>query len=343
MKYVITFLLLFFFEITYAQKDLTFGRDDLKKVGSAPNYLELKYWAAHPEKDDAADQVPGKGELRDQQPTAQVDVFFVHPTIYTKRQNASNPWNADVNDEDLNDNVDESTIKYQASVFNGSARVYAPRYRQAHYNVFATEDLILKQRALDFAYEDVKKAFETYLEKFNQGRPLVIASHSQGTLHAARLIKDFIEGKPLQNQLVAAYLVGMPLDIDLFESISPCKNPSETGCWMTWNTYRKGYFPASFHNTYQNALTVNPLNWRITQTYAPSSKNEGGILKNFKKIRPGINDAVNHQGVLWVSKPKFFGNFLFNRKRYHVIDYNLFYVNIRENLALRASEFLNME
>ena len=318
-----------------------YGQEDLKKLPAAPDYTDRSMWAGHPSDRDAADLVPGQpGELSDQQQSAAVDVFFVHPTIYIGKPNPENPWNADLSDSKLNQQVDESTIKNQASVFNGSARVFAPRYRQAHYNVFLTQDLILKQKALDHAYEDVRNAFEYYLEQWNEDRPLIIAAHSQGTLHAARLIKDFIEDKPLQEKLVVAYIVGMPLPKNIFESISPCEGPEQTGCWITWNTYARDYYPDSFKEIYHHALSTNPLNWKIDESYAPATKNLGGVLRNYKRIRPEINDAQNHRGILWISKPKFFGNALFNWKRYHVADYNLFYVSIRENVALRVKTYL---
>ncbi len=41
--------------------------------------------------------------------------------------------------------------------------------------------------AFDLAYEDLKTAFENYLKHYNKGRPIIIASHSQGSLHALRL------------------------------------------------------------------------------------------------------------------------------------------------------------
>ena len=58
-------------------------------------------------------------------------------------------------------------------------------------------------KAFDFAYEDIKKSFEYYLQHYNNGRPIIIASHSQGTTHALRLLKEFFENKPLQ--LVAVW------------------------------------------------------------------------------------------------------------------------------------------
>lgn len=328
-----------------AQKKLDkYGMEELANLPEAPDYSNLEMWAGHPDRQDAADLLPGKrGQLSDNQAEATVDVFFVHPTIYTGKPKPENPWNADLKDKKLNKRVNESTIKNQATVFNGTAKVYAPRYRQAHYNVFLIEDLLLKQQALDNAYMDVREAFEYYLEHWNQGRNFIIASHSQGTLHAARLIKEFIEDQPLQQQMVAAYLIGMPLQWDLFEAIIPCKSADDTGCWITWNTYAKDYYPPKFRTAYHNALSVNPLNWQLDETYAPASKNLGGVLRNYGKIHPELNDAQNHKGLLWISKPKFFGNFLFNWKRYHVADYNLFYMNIRENVARRVAQFQEAE
>lgn len=344
-KLVLATLILTCALVAFSQKKVTkYGVDDLSKLPEAPDYSNLNMWAGHPDQQDAADLVPGEPDsLKNGQASAKVDVFFVHPTIYTGKQQKEYPWNADLQDQKLNDKVDKSTIKNQATVFNGAARVFAPRYRQAHYNVFLTEDLILKQKALDHAYEDVKTAFEYYLEHWNQGRDLIIASHSQGTLHAARLVKEFVEDRPLQQQLVAAYLIGMPLKWDLFDSVLPCENADDTGCWITWNTYAKDYYPPKFRTAYHNALSVNPLNWKLDETYAPASKNQGGVLRNFGKIHPELNDAQNHQGLLWISKPKFFGNFLFNWKRYHVADYNLFYMNIRENVTRRVNQFQAVE
>lgn len=313
--------------------------DDLDKVPAAPDYSQLKYWIAHPEKDDAADLVPGKGELREYQETSDVDVFFIYPTIYTKKQNPDHPWIADVDDEKLNKQIAKSTIRNQATIFNSSAKVYSPLYRQAHIGIFYL-DLELKLNALKFAYQDVRKSFMYYMENYNNGRPVIIASHSQGTTHAESLLKEFFEGKELMNQLVAAYLVGMPLRDDTFKAIPICEEESETGCWLSWNTYKQGYYPPQHDFWYNAGVSVNPLSWKRDSTYVSWGANRGGVLKNYKKIKLGLSDAQNKDGMLWVNKPKFFGSFLINWDRYHVVDYNLFYMNIRENVETRVEAFL---
>ena len=160
------------------------------KVPSAPDYVDLKYWAAHPEKKDMADSLPAQSNFKDEQATAEVDVFFLHPTTLTK----GGGWNGDLTDEALNKKTDGSTILYQASIFNAAGRVYAPRYRQAHYVCYLTKDTASAKAAFELAYQDLKAAFVYYLENWNKGRPIIIAAHSQGTQHAKRLMKEFFDG-----------------------------------------------------------------------------------------------------------------------------------------------------
>lgn len=345
MRLFCTLFLVCFFLSVDSQTTRThkgkYGIDDLEKVPDAPDYADLDYWVAHPEVKDMADMVPGKGQLAEYQETAEVDVFFIYPTIYTKKQHKDHPWFADVNDEKLNKKIAKSTIRYQASVFNGSAKVYAPLYRQAHVAIYYS-DLKLKVEALDVAYQDVKKAFQYYLENWNNGRPIIIASHSQGTDHAVTLLREFFEyDEALKKQLVAAYIVGMPIGKGTFNEIPVCKDANDIGCWLTWNTYKKGYYPPNHEYWYGDAANVNPLSWTLDETYVSWGMNRGGILKNYKKIRPGLADAQNKDGMLWINKPRFFGNFLINWKRYHVVDYNLYYMNIRENVEERVNAFLD--
>ena len=347
MKIVFISILFYFFQLTAIsqpgefepQKGL-YGLEDLKKIPGDPDYKDIKYWIAHPITDDMADVVPGKGQLTNDQVNAEVDVFFVYPTIYNDEQNPVFPWFADVNDTELNDEIAISTIKYQASVFNGSARIYSPLYRQAHISVFLA-DSTLKVPALNLAYQDVKKAFEYYLENWNNDRPIIIAGHSQGTLHAARLLKEYFEGKPLMDRLVAAYIIGMPIRKDYFSELPICESPDQTTCWMSWNTYLVDFYPKSHKTWFNNAVSVNPLNWSTNETWESRDENTGGLLRNFKKIKPRLTDAKNHDGMLWIHKPHFFGNFLLSWNRFHIMDYNLFYLNIRENVDLRVKMFLD--
>ncbi|MEM6319639.1 MAG: DUF3089 domain-containing protein [Bacteroidota bacterium] len=313
------------------------GSFNKANAAKAPDYSQERYWAALPTKKDEADKTP-KG-LTDQQAGATVDVFFMHPTIYTGEK-GDDQWNGPVDDPELNERVDESTIRFQASVFNGVGKVYAPRYRQAHINTYYIQDKAVAKKVFDLAYSDLKAAFEYYLENYNNGRPIIIASHSQGTTHSRRLVKEFFDGTPLQKQFVAGYLVGIPVKKDEFDNIPVCQNPSQTGCFTSWRTYETGFTPEGL--TSPNIAVTNPITWTMDGNKAPKSENRGSVLRKLKKVHPELCSAevVPEKGILWTDKPKFFGSFLLKTSNYHIADFNFYYVNVRENARERVAAFL---
>ncbi len=301
-----------------------------------PNYADLHYWAAHPYKKDPSDSVP-KPLRASYVADSTVDVFFIHPTTLVNYDDKR--WNADIDDATINAKTDYSTILYQASVFNESARVFAPRYRQAHLRAFYI-DKNESKKYFDTAYNDVKNAFEYYLKYFNNGRPIIIASHSQGTLHAGRLLKEYFENKPLCNKLVCAYIIGLPVPENYFTSIKQCTDSNAIGCFVSWRTFQRGYDDDPYI-TKENfkALVTNPLSWNSDTAIISSSFQQGAILFKFNKIKKNILNANIHKNVLWISKPNIFGKFLYRNKNYHVGDINLFYINIRQNVKNRIDMF----
>ncbi len=305
-----------------------------------PDYSNLDYWAAHPYKKDPSDSIPLL--LRDgYKPDSSVDIFFVYPTTYTDK-NKSMGWNAPIDNAELNAKTDYSSILYQASVFNEAGRVFSPRYRQANFYCYfpkTKEDTTKALAAFEMAYEDVKTAFLYYMQHYNNGRPVIIASHSQGTTHTKRLLKELFDGKDLQNKLVAAYLAGMQVEPDYFQLIKPCTSPAQTGCFCSWRTFREGYKPDYILNEKDTAVVTNPLTWDANKPEAKRADNPGGLLLNFNKLIKGVTNAKVNSGVLWTEKPHFFGNLLFTTKNYHVADINLFYVSIRENAKQRVAAF----
>ena len=308
-----------------------------KSIDGKPDYSNLNYWAAHPWKWDPSDSVPTPLKNSYMNDSA-ADVFFIHPT--TLIDNKDDRWNAPIDDSIINTKTDYSTILYQASVFNQNCRVFSPRYRQAHLRAFFNDNKMKDSLAFEMAYSDIKKAFEYYLTNFNGGRPIIIASHSQGTIHAGRLLKEYFEGKNLQNKLICAYLIGMPTPENYFTKIPPCKDSLSTGCFVGWRTFKKNYIDTVYISKEKfRSIVTNPLTWTTTINYASPSVNTGGVLKNFNKIKKGLVDAQIHDNILWTCKPKFFGNIFLTKKNYHVGDINLFYTNIRENVNTRIKMF----
>lgn len=297
------------------------------------DYAILDNWAAHPMKIDSADQTPDRIPLPND---LQVDVFFLHPTTYVGEK-GQDQWNAPIDDVKTNDKTDKSTILFQASAFNLAGKIYAPRYRQAHLTAYFTKDKASARKAFELAYNDVKNAFEYYLKHFNQNRPIIIAAHSQGTQHAERLIQEYFDGNSnLKNKLVVAYLIGMSVGKNAFKSITPCDDANETGCYVSWRTFKEGTQWQGFE---KDILVTNPLSWTNHDSKVDKMENPGSLLRNFYEIKPKLVGAQVAGNILWCNKPKFKGSFFLRTKNYHIADINFYYFSIRENAVKRVGAY----
>ncbi|WBA40493.1 DUF3089 domain-containing protein [Hymenobacter canadensis] len=303
-----------------------------------PDYALASNWAALPTTRDSADAVPLHTTLRDQQATAPADVFFLHLTTLILPKG----WNADPADASLNQFTDKLSIMKQASVFNAAGRIYAPHYRQATLYAFF-DSTANSSQALELAYQDVKASFRYYLAHYNQGRPIILAGHSQGAYHARRLLQEFFDDDPaLRRQLVAAYLVGFEVRPERYKVLRPCQDSLQTGCYMSWNTAEWGYDYPPYHG----AVVTNPLTWKTDTVTGPAVLNRGSVPASFDRIDTILTDAKVHNGVLWVHPPKASGypRFLLPgrpelRHSFHLADYGLFYLNVRRNAVARVQAF----
>jgi hypothetical protein len=88
------------------------------------------------------------------------------------------------------------------------------------------------------------------------------------------------------------------------------------------------------------SYVTNPLTWHTNERYASPSLNKGSVLRNFNEVIKNTCDAQVHGGVLWINKPRFPGGVLYTSRNYHIGDINLFYINIRQNVAERIQAFL---
>ncbi|MGI4824598.1 MAG: DUF3089 domain-containing protein [Janthinobacterium lividum] len=305
-------------------------------AGPAPDYADAPNWLALPGHPGLAQtSLPGLPAPTPGDTVA--DVFFVHPTTYFWHFGY---WNAPMRLHRLRRYTGRTTIRNVASLFAGVGRLYAPGYRQATLYTFFDPENIASQSALDLAYADIKAAFEYYLAHYNHGRPFIIASHSQGTTHAARLLHELVDGNPqLRKQLVAAYLVGRLVKPDEFHNLPAMRDSLQTGGIVGWNSAVRG----TDYPPYHGLLVTNPLTWTLDSAAAPASLNRGGVPLSFKRIDLHVTGAQAHHGLLWVNDPHRSGYPRLHipglrelSVSYHIVDYNLFYLNVRENARARV-------
>jgi hypothetical protein len=330
--------------------------DPFAAARPAPNYAEPRAWAAWPGRPSGADVVPLGASIVDPRKTQNVDVFFVHPTTYL----SSVVGNARFDEPGLPmAAVDSTVLRFQASAFNACCRIFVPRYRQAAVVAFVQHGAD-SEAAIDLAYADVRRAFEYYLAHENGGRPFIIAGHSQGSLHAMRLLQEFVAGTPLHQQLVAAYVVGYSIPEEIERAGLPiCRDASQTGCLVDWATIRRGetgrpgraliwldghYEPVGD----REIVCVNPLSWTPGGA-APAQANLGAVPHVWPRqpmpaAIPGLTGATCEAGLLGIDVPLHasagFSDVLTLFGSYHDFDYNLFYMNIRQNAVERVAAYL---
>ena len=227
-------------------------------------------------------------------------------------------------------------------------------------------------KALDLAYQDVARAFEAYIRLYNNGRPFILAAHSQGSLHLLRLMQDYLRRPELKQRLVAAYPIGMSVPVSLFSRelahVPPCAAPEETGCLVSFNSFGPAGHPVDWFEQQRvwqgnrlepvagRALNcTNPLSWRLDGAPAGGALHKGalpysGIEDDAPLTR--LADAQQlefsvqcREGIAYMDRepPEVFSEMVFANDDYHVYDYNLFYGSIRDNAALRAAAYLALQ
>ncbi len=301
---------------------------------AVPDYSRPDAWICLPARHNASDTVPLNTTEKDLQATAKVDVFYIYPTLDLSGGN----WNADIYDKHLNKTIEKTAIINQASVFNGCCKVYSPRYRQATLAAFydKTENAS-GTKALHLAYSDIRLAFQYYIKNYNQGRPFIIAGHSQGTLMAYNLLREFIDTTALRKQLVAAYLIGYHVDKNFFKNLKPSDSATETGCYIVWNTVATGGEYTKLSKFF-SGVCVNPLTWKQDTAFVDARYNIGTLNHSFKIDSNEVGAGIRN-GVLHISKPIHKGYKTFGTG-YHIYDYNFFYMNLRRNVEQRVAAYL---
>lgn len=179
-------------------------------------------------------------------PKAPIDCFYVYPTVST---------DPGVVSDMTADPAELNVVRQQLARLGSKCRIFAPIYRQ--FTLAALRSMMTGSpmagatdpAARQVGYNDVVDAWNHYLTHENKGRGVVLIGHSQGSGVLTRMIPAEVEGKPIQKQLVSALILGSNLpveagkDVGAFKTIPLCKSATQTGCAISYVTFRESSPP----------------------------------------------------------------------------------------------------
>ncbi|MGK0259868.1 MAG: hypothetical protein ACI96M_003311 [Candidatus Azotimanducaceae bacterium] len=213
-----------------------------------PDYTNLDQWLCHPEQsnfcaqDQSSTVIAADGSLSQEAFTPaldpEIDCFYVYPTVSMDKGGNS----------DLLPNHEESrVIEAQFARFGAACRTYAPIYRQVTLTALRSR-ILGEAMPVDgqLGYNDVQQAWEHYLTHENNGRGVILIGHSQGSGVLTQLIRAEIEGQPIQNQVIGAYLIGSSNVLNepgkdvggTFKHMPLCRAADQTQCIVTFASFR---------------------------------------------------------------------------------------------------------
>lgn len=312
------------------------ARFDPAATPPAPDYAGPVNWASLPSIRDDSDMTP-KGVLESPQLRAPADIFFIHSDVPLRKP----VWNADPRDVWFNGDVGQTTIRNQASAFNGCCAIYAPRYRLA--NPAGASDA-----ALAVAYSDIAHAFAEFRRRVGD-RPFILAGHGQGSRLGQMLIERALDGQPVAARMVAAYLPGHAIPLDWFKarrSVHHCTTATDTGCVVSWSIWAKGSKPAPQGSA---IACNNPISWTTKPMLALYRLHRGAWMRNGmefpeppRKPDTGLIDAqCGPDGRLSISTPGTpYSSFMRPDGSYHALDVQLVWMDVRQNAIDRVAAFL---
>ena len=212
------------------------------------NYDDPSHWVCRPDQQDICDDgldatvVEADGTVTPEpfEPAKDppVDCFYVYPTI-SRDAGAFSDW-------DASDDEEGYVTLNQAARLQAACRLYAPVYRQGTLGSLASRIDGSDPGEDGDPYADVLDAFRTYMARDNDGRGVVLVGHSQGTAMLHQLLDEEIDPNPdVRKLLVGAYLAGGTVAVPKgeavggdFDHVPLCTETGETGCVVTWSTFR---------------------------------------------------------------------------------------------------------
>lgn len=284
--------------------------------------------------------------------TKPVDVFYLYQTAWQK----VSPSDPNINEIDNASMLQGSNAAFArtATVFETVGNIYAPYYRQADALYILTQPTPAERDQVIAGAPtiDAVAAFDYYIKHFNNGRPFILASHSQGSMVMLNILADYMKANPaVYDRMIAAYVVGYSVT-DAYLAKNPhlkfATGPDDTGVIISYNTQSPTVAKGANPLVLDGAIAINPITWTRGETPALTSQGLGSFMPVAGVLSqvPQYADAtvsLDKGAVICSTADEAFLHALspgFPSGVYHSFDYLFYYYNLRANAENRVAKYL---
>lgn len=262
-----------------------------------------------------------------------VDLFYVVPTCiwdYTDSLGQTRHHMDIFNTEQRA--LTDPSIQLAKSVLADSCNFFSPYYRQISMDSWLTLDTALIEERFKLAYQDVADAFHYYMEHDNQGKPFILAGHSQGAKAVIELLKR--EMTPdISRKLIATYAIGYtvtPEELAGYSTLRPAQDSIDTGVLIGFNSVTH---PDAVSPLFRdNVVCINPVNWCTDAT--PATSYQGFTVAQDTTIHTLIVTGIDEEQYFIPSVAA-----LLPKGNLHVQEFNLYNEDLRKNVLQRIRAF----
>lgn len=329
-------------EETEIAEDTDDGYQVTNLIGEPTDYSDPDNWAHLPKNADKP-----------------VDTVFIYPTVYINPAEDA-PAIVPIDDKTLRAGV-ASNYEKQAVIFEDLTNLYEPYYRQSNLAALVGKDA---DEFMEFQYQeqrtDVYAALDYYFENYNDGKPFILAGHSQGSMMLKIALTDYFkEHTDYLDKMVAAYVIGYSITPEDFEknpALQFAEKADDTGVIVSWNTEGPENDGQANSVVLEGAMAINPITWTRDETTADASQNLGSHIPTtdangkteFVDETPGVADATvnTERGVVicttlsdsYITVDNLPAN-PFGPASLHNMDYAAYWENIRDNVQTRIAAY----
>ncbi len=258
------------------------------------------------------------------------DIFYIIPTCVLDYKNYNgdimhfaDPYNSEQRA------MMKPSFELGEEIFGGSANFYAPYYKQITLESWINDSIINER--FPYAFTDLAKSFDYYINHINNGRPFILAGFSQGGKCVVELLK--ILTKEQYERLIAAYVIGYRVAASdtTHWQITPALADSDTGVTISYNSVSSPNSISQFLSP--TSICINPINWKVTPETA--KLNDTTTVK----IDPNTNMLL----IEGLDQMKYYTpelDYLFKPGNYHLYELTFYSKFLSENVKQRINSFI---